>query len=407
MSESDRSLKIVAIAIALSLMGVASTFALGFRNPDQDARATAQGEAFVAQADDASAAYYNPAGLVQLTGTQLQGGTYLLFRNIDFTGASSENMSKFDFLPHFYAATDFGLERWRFGLAFNTPYGLSVDWGGSSAFQYIVTTAELTVLNISPTAAYQINDQLSIGAGLNVYYGDTLLKFNYSPALPGSRFQFDGDGTALGATVGVLWRLNEQHALAVVYRSPFSIDLDGDARTANAGIFTTSGPASATFDFPQSVVIGYAIRPTRQLKLEVNIDWTNWDVLNTVRLKSQNPVFAGDPRATIPFHWKNSFFYEYGAQYELDEKWTLLGGYIFSQNTVPDSTFSPLVPDSDRHVFSVGVGYRTGRLEGNLTYQYSLSEARTVPASGALGASVAGKWESDAHAIMLTSSFKF
>jgi hypothetical protein len=30
-----------------------------------------------------------------------------------------------------------------------------------------------------------------------------------------------------------------------------------------------------------------------------------------------------------------------------------------------------------------------------------------VPASGALGASVAGKWESDAHAIMLTSSFKF
>ena len=40
----------------------------GFRLPDQDAFATARGEAFAATADNASAIYYNPAGISQLEG---------------------------------------------------------------------------------------------------------------------------------------------------------------------------------------------------------------------------------------------------------------------------------------------------------------------------------------------------
>jgi long-chain fatty acid transport protein len=43
-------------------------FADGFRLPDQDAFATARGEAFAATADNASAIYYNPAGITQLEG---------------------------------------------------------------------------------------------------------------------------------------------------------------------------------------------------------------------------------------------------------------------------------------------------------------------------------------------------
>ena len=78
------------IVVALAGAGLLATLpeakALGFRNADQGAAATAQGEAFIAQADDASAVYYNPAGLVQLTGTHVAGGSYLLFREIDFTG---------------------------------------------------------------------------------------------------------------------------------------------------------------------------------------------------------------------------------------------------------------------------------------------------------------------------------
>ena len=47
----------IVAALVISLAATSSGWALGFRNPDQGARATGQGEAFVAQADDASAIY--------------------------------------------------------------------------------------------------------------------------------------------------------------------------------------------------------------------------------------------------------------------------------------------------------------------------------------------------------------
>src|SRR5688500_17253838 len=53
-----------ALAFAFSLP--ASAFALGIRIADQDARATARGNAFTATADNPSAIYYNPAGITQL-----------------------------------------------------------------------------------------------------------------------------------------------------------------------------------------------------------------------------------------------------------------------------------------------------------------------------------------------------
>ena len=47
----------------------------GLNNPTLSASALAQGNAFVARADDASAIQFNPAGLTQLQGPQVsQGG---------------------------------------------------------------------------------------------------------------------------------------------------------------------------------------------------------------------------------------------------------------------------------------------------------------------------------------------
>src|SRR2546425_3312279 len=52
--------------------------ATGFRIVDQSASATGQASAFTAQADDASAVYYNPAGMTQLRRVQVSLGTLLI-----------------------------------------------------------------------------------------------------------------------------------------------------------------------------------------------------------------------------------------------------------------------------------------------------------------------------------------
>ena len=415
-----RLVQIFTCATVLVVIGsrtVPQTWALGFRNPDQDARATAQGEAFVAQADDASAIYYNPAGLTQVKGTQITSGGILIFRDIKFNGAGTKDqMTDPAFTPHFFAASDLGQEKWRFGLGATIPYGNSMNWG-SGPFSTLVRESSLIVYDIAPTVAYQINEYLSLGAGLNVYHGSTDLKFDFSPLLPGSRSQFKADGDAVGATVGLLWKINDQHTVGVVYRSPFAIDFHGRAKNSNAGPFTTSADASAKINFPQQVAAGYAFRPIKKLKLEADVEWTNWETLNTVRTRSADPIVTGDPRTTIPFKWLDSFYYEAGAQYEVDDHWAVRAGYIFSENSVPTSTFSPNLPDSNRHVFSVGFGYdskdkavllSTLGLSVDLVYQYALSEDRTIPAGKSVASPlVDGKWQSSSHAVMITTTLKF
>ncbi len=402
--------------VASFCLGTAhSAWGLGFRNPDQDARATGQGEAFVAQADDASAIYYNPAGLTQLNGTVVTSGAYVSSPDIRFHGASgNEEMNSPSFTPHIYMASDLGTRKWRFGLGFNVPFGNAVDWGDHGSLRYTVTKSSLAVFSISPAAAYQVNDHLSLGAALNVYQGHTELHNDIllSPA-PDGHFRFRGDGTAVGATVGLLWKITEQHTVGAVYRSPFTINFKGDAAIGNTPPFPffpgNPGPSSAhsSIEFPQSAAIGYAFRPIKKLKLEADLEWTNWDTLNTVRLRSKNPTFDANtsPASNLPFNWKDSFYYEFGAQYQVNDRWVVRGGYIFSGNTVPNSTFSPTVPDSNRHVFSIGGGYSTARFGIDIAYQYSLSEDRTV--NNSVFSAANGTWKSDGHALIITSSLKF
>ncbi len=159
-------------------------------------------------------------------------------------------------------------------------------------------------------------------------------------------------------------------------------------------------PADTTIQFPQFVKGGYAFRPIPQWKLEADVEWINWDTLNTLTLHAPGAAFNG---TAIPFNWKDSWYYEFGTEYEINDHWTVRGGYIFSVNTVPSSTFSPTVPDSNRHVFSLGGGYSTGRLSVDLVYQYSLSVDRTV----SNGTAADGNWKSDNHAVMVTTSLKF
>src|SRR5215210_6985589 len=70
--------------LALALCLPATGWSLGIRLFDHDAFATARGDAFVATADNASAIYYNPAGITQLEGHNARAGVNLLMVESEF-----------------------------------------------------------------------------------------------------------------------------------------------------------------------------------------------------------------------------------------------------------------------------------------------------------------------------------
>jgi long-chain fatty acid transport protein len=140
--------------LILSLHSAQQVYADGFRNPFQDAAAIAQGNAFAAQADNASAVFYNPAGMAQLHGIQTAGGAQFVSVNTKFTsptGASTTNSGSTIGLPppgqFFLTANlkDLGVSALgdlSVGLGFQNLYGFAAKYPTNGPFNTSVTFAQ-------------------------------------------------------------------------------------------------------------------------------------------------------------------------------------------------------------------------------------------------------------------------
>ena len=81
------------LALASVILFPTIAFSSGFYNGAQGAKAMSLGNAFVAQADDPSAVYFNPAGIVQLESTQVAVGTSIIAGNISFKSDGNNSLS--------------------------------------------------------------------------------------------------------------------------------------------------------------------------------------------------------------------------------------------------------------------------------------------------------------------------
>lgn len=396
-----------AFVLTCLTFAAAPAFGGGIEVPMQSAAAAGQADAFTAQADDASAIFYNPAGLSQLSGTNISAGAFYLQPEFHFDGAngSNERENLPALLPHVYVESNAGLDRFRFGLGIDNTFGVDEDWGNTGPLRTLVDQAQLSVINIAPTMAYRVNNALSLGMAFNIYYGDLLLTRNVPlglPPTPEGSFHLRGSAEAFGVTPGLLWKIDDRNTFGAYYRSPFSLDFDGNASLAmgSAGTMGPS-PAKAALELPQSAGIGYAIRPTPPLKVEADAIWTDWHAVNELQIRSSNPAFNGQ---TIPADWNSGFTFRLGTEYKLSDRWTLRGGYAYSQNAVPNSTFSPLVPDSNYHLFSLGAGYAMPAWRFDVAGIYIYRERHHV-ADSVDSPIVDGEWSNQMFGVMATVTF--
>jgi long-chain fatty acid transport protein len=400
-------------ALVLALFLFPTTLqAGGFRIVDQGAAATAQSGAFIAQADDPSAVYYNPAALPDLRGVQLLLGTTLIGGSIEFTGptgntargdlggsTASPPPSQLFLTVHLPDVGVRFLGDLSVGLGVVAPFGTNVRWPDNGPFATALTRAALELIDIKPTLAYRLNHQLAVGIGADIYTfadswgaGRGTTRFNLmAPS------ELNGRDTTAGFNASVLytpWRNQEGRPLVNIgfqYRSQAVMDLRGQFLVNGAA----TADASTHLTLPQVFTGGVAVWPLRdqerEWKLEVDVDVTGWQGFRNTDVRLSNGM-------SIPFpqHWRNSVMTMLGTEYRWRElprlpMWevALRGGYWYSQTPVPDQAFSPAVPDSDQHAVSIGLGllckrngfFAPGALGLDLAYQAILYETRTVQGS--------------------------
>jgi len=199
----------------------------------------------------------------------------------------------------------------------------------------------------------------------------------------------------------LLWTPHSQWSAGVSYHSATDFTFRGHSTAAP---YTSREETDAGLPFPQFVMAGVSFRPNDRWNVEVDIDWTDWDALNTVTF--QKP--SGD--APFPFNFQSSFVYGVGATRYLRDGKFGQGGYFFSENSVPDKNFNPAVPDTDQHSFSIGVGRKTNRWSWAATYQVLTGPWRTVSGSESTslaGESADGRYKFLNHALNVSVGYRF
>jgi long-chain fatty acid transport protein len=424
-------------------------YAQGVRFQPQGATAAGQGNAFSAQADDPSAIHYNPAGLTQVGGVQVLSGTTLVGGSVKYTSPTGVD-TRGDFggsiaLPppsYTYVSANLGTFGWNslsnvtVGLGLTSPFGLNTRYPVDGPFNSAVTSAALPLIDIKPTLAYKLNDQLAIGVGADIYTFASFLGQGHveqKQSIGGTSVELNGKGTGAGANFSLLYtplRNSDDKPIAsigLVYRTQAVVPLSGSLLINGAKV----ADASTNLVLPQIFTGAIAIWPVRtserEWKLELDVEYVGWKSNRDLDIHLSSGGVIPQPQ-----QWKTVPLVAIGTEYKwLDPVWlprwdvAIRSGYTRTEDPVPDRTYNPAVASLPAHTISIGAGFlckEGGRFLGmmvcggqqgalpwpkaigfDVAYQEWLYEPRTV--TGNLNPTVNGTYH--AHIHLGTFSFKF
>jgi long-chain fatty acid transport protein len=402
-----RLVKGVALAVVGLAVAAAPASAAGFGLFEQGSRAMGMAGAFTAQADDPSALFHNAGGLAFLDKRQFAvGGTYVTFTTADFKGGNpfpgegvnAEQVTLSQVVPHAYWIQPISRD-WNFGLGIESPFGLKTEWKNPADFagRYLSTLASLRAVDVNPTLGWKVTPNFGVGVGAIFRFSDVELR-RYLPAFNPFTFSvFDAGKVKLdsgfengyGWNVGILHRYNDSFSWGLSYRSKVKVDYDGtahftqissgnpflDAAVAQQIPFNQAVNVGTSIDFPDMASLGVALALSRDVRLELDANWTGWSSFDKLNL---NFVDFPQLSTSISEDWKDAMNYRAGLRWARPNGCEWRFGYVYDETPQPDKSVSPLLPDANRNGITVGYGHQFSTVSLDLALMYLKFDERTT-----------------------------
>ncbi len=369
--------KLTAVLLLPVLLAQLS-YGAGFGLYEYSGRATAMGGAVMASAAEPASLATNPALITELEGTQLQLGVTAVTADAKTTVMGSARTLKHDmwYLPNFYITQKWS-DQVSVGLGGFSRYGLGGEysdpvqtWPGSN----LAYKVKLETFSFTPTIAVKANDEFSLAMGLEaMVIGFSQSSFyNANPTNPGN-YDISGSGVSWGGNFSFIYRpaWAEKWSLGAMYRSKVKQNLNGRIDAGSKSfpeLNIHSEDAEGSISLPDSLSAGISFRPTEDWTLEAGIVGTFWSAYDQILIQytdnSSNPFIYNHKK------YKDVYRLNFGTEYQLNPSWALRAGYVYDKSPINANEMDTLVPVHDRHIASVGVGYKTETWSLDLAYAH-------------------------------------
>ncbi len=415
-----RSISLLALFLILS----GQVFAGGFQINEHSARAMAMSGAFTAVANDASAVWFNPAGIVQLDGTQFMAGATVIVPRSTFRGVSPDiteySMQNQTFTPYNFYVTRKINSKFAIGFGANNPFGLGTKWDDNWVGRYIALNTEVQTFAFHFVAAYELAKGFSVSAGVSYAHGTVAISkaASLAPFAGDAKISLNGTGNSFAFNFGMLWKPTDKFSIGATYKSQYSFDFTGTATSQNPPQFNgkiPTGGIAANLTTPAGITIGTAFKPTSKLLLSFDYQWVGWSSYNKLEVTFNdvtNPLTGKPLVSSSPRNYSDTYILRFGAEYVLNNKISLRGGVLYDHSPVSDAYAEPTLPDANRFGFNGGIGYNiTETVTIDLAYLYLRVDERTISTSKinytSGNAPFNGVYNTYAHLVALDLSFRF
>jgi len=385
------------LAAAISTLFVSGAWATnGYAPHGIGQKAQGMGGVGVAYSQDALAGGVNPAGMVHV-GNRIDLGVnwFRPIRSTDIVGhpTSSGHFDGSD--TKNFLVPEFGYNRM---LNENSSFGVSVFGTGGMNSDYANgiplfngaafptrTGVDLAQLFIVPTYSVKLNENHSVGIGLNLaaqaFEAQGLQNFAGFSTNP-TNLTDNGHDFSYGAGIRVGWqgKVSDRVTLGATYQTRTYMSEFDDY----AGLFAEQGD----FDIPENYAIGIAVQATPKLVIAADVMRINYSDVNSVGNggPATNPAsfpLGGDVAAG--FGWDNQTIYKLGFAYQYSKQLTLRAGLNHASQPIPasETMFNILAPATVEDHLTLGATWTLDN-GSELTFSYMHAFENTVNGSGSI-----------------------
>ena len=297
---------------------------------------------------DATAVYFNPAGLTISPHRQFIFLGTLARSQFEFSGSaqkipfgdteSGSTTSKSNFtLPSMYLSLPIN-ERFVAGFAvIANDFNRELD--NHSILRYILARNQTNNIDFIPALGIKINQFLSIGGNLNFTYAhiiqEPITKGIARLNIPESHSLNDSQANSLGGDFGILIKPGKRTALGFNYRSAVTYNLQGSS-TITGSQSISSDNYHFKYWTPARSVLTLSHFLNEKLGFLGTIQYLQWNIFKEVSVynfatQAASQVFIV-PQARINYHFHNSWLLTLGTIYQVSPKWAVRVAGTYNQS---------------------------------------------------------------------------
>ncbi len=284
------------------------------------ARAQGMGGAFIAVADDATAASWNPGGLIQLETPEVSAVGSVTRRKEDYSSQDhpeAETTGTTDLVDLNYLSAAYPFTLWGRNMVVSLNFQRLYDFEKKIKFNYAYRgefsdgapfSVDQTVdyrqsgglKALAPAYAVQLTPTFSLGLTLNIWSGklgwengwDERYKSNAYASMAGTNLEMNLDRfdryrnfSGINANFGFLWDVTPVVTIGGVFKAPFRAHIEHEFTIKSRQYFpslgrevsdTVRGREDMKLDMPMSYGLGVALRLSDAFTMGLDVYRTEW-----------------------------------------------------------------------------------------------------------------------------------